>query len=354
MPLTADLSSIGENRMLGVWAETLRRRPDQANDIHEADAELVPLPGTGRLLALTTDTLAEEIALGFYTDPETIGWMAATMSLSDLAAVAAEPLGLLVAVTLPHGAGPEYQRGVAAGLDDACRAAGTWVLGGDTNFGASASLTTTAVGVVEAEQALRRVGCRPGEVVYASGRLGAGAVVAARAVAGAAAPLPARLLFRPRARIAEARLLSGFATACMDTSDGLVATLDQLSRLNQVGFEITMPCRRLLDPEASLACLALGVDPLLALAQPHGEFELVWTVAETDRERFERRARAGGLEPLALGRTVAEPVLRFTGDGARDVDAAQVRNLADEFGTDPRRYLEALATLLGPRAGAVA
>ena len=344
MPLTTSLDQIGENRLLDAWGRALRRHPAQANRMHETDAELLPLPGSGQLLALTTDTLAEEIALGFYTDPETIGWMAATMSLSDLAAVAAQPLGLLVAVTLPRGAGPDYQAQLAAGLDGACQAADTWVLGGDTNFGSDASVTTTAVGLVDAAHVLRRTGCGSGEVVYASGPLGAGATVAARALAGDA--LGSVPPFRPRARLAEARALVGFATACMDTSDGLIATLDQLSRLNGVGFEITAPLPQLLDRGALRTCQVLGLDPLVALAQPHGEFELIWTVPAGERARFERDARLGGFEPLVVGRTIAEPVIRLSGKPARTIDAARIRNLTDEVGSDPKAYVPALVAAL--------
>lgn len=341
MSLTAPLDAIGENRLLDAWGKALRRHPAQANRMHEADAELLPLPGTGRLLALTTDTLAEEIALGFYTDPETIGWVAATMSLSDLAAVAAEPLGLLAAVTLPRGASGDYQARLAAGLDGACKTARTWVLGGDTNFGADASVTTTAVGLVDEGKVLRRTGCGSGEVVYASGPLGAGATVAARVLTGAAGNP-----YRPVARIAEARRLVGYATACMDTSDGLIATLDQLSRLNGVGFEITALLPRLVESGALHTCQALGLDPLVALAQPHGEFELVWTVRGAHAERFEREARLEGFEPLVVGRTISEPVIRVCGEPPRTIDAARIRNLTDDVGSDPKAYVPALVAAL--------
>ncbi len=341
MPLNVPLDAIAENRLLDAWGKVLRRHPAQANRMHEADAELLPLAGTGHLLALTTDTLAEEIALGFYTDAETIGWMAATVSLSDLAAVAAEPLGLLAAVTLPRDAGPGWQAQLAAGLDAACAAVRTWVLGGDTNVGAQASVTTTAVGLVEDGRVLRRTGCGSGEVVYASGPLGAGATVAARVLTASAGPP-----FRPVARIAEARRLVGFATACMDTSDGLIATLDQLARLNGVGFEITAPLPRLVEHGALRACQGLGLDPLVALAQPHGEFELVWTVRAAHAERFEREARLEGFEPLVVGRTVEEPVIRLVGEPPRTIDAARIRNLTDELGGDPRAYVPALIEAL--------
>ena len=127
---------VAENRRLTRWAELLPRAPGQVGDVHETDAELVPL-GDGRLLALTVDTVAEEIALGLYREPETAGRIAVTAALSDLAAVGADPIGLLLSVTLPARDAESVQESVARGVAEAARDAGTWVLGGDTNEGAT-------------------------------------------------------------------------------------------------------------------------------------------------------------------------------------------------------------------------
>lgn len=346
MSIKPAMQMIAENRLLGRWAELLARRPDQPNQPHESDAELVPLPSGDKLLAVTVDTVAEEIALGFYREPETIGWMGATVSLSDLAAVGAQPLGLVVSVTLPHNQPASFQEGVARGLDAACHQAGTFVLGGDTNFAPSASITSCALGLVPAGQALVRTGCAPGEVVYATGPLGAGSAAAARALLDLPGELYREADYRPRARITEAQCLLGFATCCMDTSDGLVATLDQLMRLNGVGFELTRPLDALLEPRTRTVCEQLDTPPLLLLAAHHGEFELVFTVRADDQERFESHARSRGFAPIVLGRTLEKPVIRIAGDPPRLVDGARIRNLADEVGGDLTRYLAELSQIV--------
>jgi thiamine-monophosphate kinase len=346
MPLTDAMQMIAENRLLGRWSDLLERRPDQQNRPQETDAELVPLPDGRNLLCTTVDTIAEEIALGFYRDPETIGWMGATVSLSDLAAVGSQPLGLVVSVTLPKDCDPSFQEGIARGLNAACRAARTFVLGGDTNSGETASITSCALGLVPADRPLKRTGCRPGQLVYASGPLGAGSAAAARALLDIPAELYSEADYRPRARTGEAQHLYGFATACMDTSDGLVATLDQLMRLNRVGFELTAPPMDLLEPRSRRMCKQLGVPPLLFLAGHHGEFELVFTVPEEDRDRFESHARSRDFTPLLLGRTVADPVIRIAGDPPRAIDSARIRNLADEAGNDLTRYLMELTQIV--------
>jgi len=334
---------IAENRLLGQWEQLLERSPQQENRFGEADAELVPMPGSDRLLAVTIDTIAEEVALGFYRQPETIGWMGAVSSLSDLAAVGAEPIGLVVSVSLPASVDSALQRGIALGLAAACRAAGTFVLGGDTNQADRLSVTSCAVGTVSRDHALRRTGCRPGEVVYVTGPLGAGAAVAAASALDLPASIYDEAHFRPRPRLAEARLLAPFISAAMDTSDGLVATLDQLARLNGVGFAMH-DADLLLGPGARRVCEVLGAPPLAMLAAHHGEFELVLTVPTVACEQFETTASSAGHRPLRVGRTTAEPGLRF---GDTVVDGARIRNLADQAAGDVPGYISALLQLVG-------
>lgn len=341
--MTAILDFVGENRLLSGWNRRLDRCPRQQNRFGEADAELMPLSGNGGLLATTIDTIAEEIALGIYVHPETIGWMAAVSSLSDLAAVGAEPVGVVVSVSLPGSGDPTVQQGIADGLAAACRAAGTFVLGGDTNRAEHLSITSCAVGTVHRERALRRVGCMPGDVVYATGRLGAGAAVAAAALLGLPASVYEEKQFRPRPRLAEAQCAAPFASAAMDTSDGLVATLDQLARLNGVGFEIDAIGATLLEPGAERVCEALHVPPLAMLAAHHGEFELVLSVPEEACAHFEAVAFAAGHAPLRIGRTTADPILRF---GDTVLDGARIRNLANEAAHDVQRYFDTLLAIV--------
>jgi thiamine-monophosphate kinase len=332
-----------------VWREAQTKPADwqTLNRAHEADAELIPLPGGDLVLATTIDTIAEEISLGFFKSPETIGWMGGAVSLSDLAAVGAAPLGLVVSVTLPRGATPEFQAGIARGLDAACRAAGTFVLGGDTNSGDAAHITTAGIGVVPRGRVMTRVGCKAGDIVYATGPLGMGGAVAARALLDLPADLFAEADFRPTARVREASVIASFASSCIDTSDALVAALDQLARLNGVGFDIDAPLDALIAPRALAVAKAVGVDPLVLLAQHHGEFELVFTIPAARDAAFNEATASAGVVVLRLGvATGASPSLRFIADRPRQLDGARVRNLLDEVGGDVRVYLAALIDLV--------
>jgi thiamine-monophosphate kinase len=332
------LTEIRENRLLSRWADLLPRSSAQPHGAHESDAELLPLDGCGTL-ALTVDTVAEEVELGLYRQPVTVGRTAAVASLSDLAAVGADPLGLLLSVTLPPAARDAVQTEVARGVAEACREAGTFVLGGDTNSGPRLAAGTVGVGLVPAGVApLRRAGMRPGDLLFASGLLGLGGALAAVRWLAASADGFREEGYRPRVTIAVGRALRGIASACMDTSDGLLATLDQLSRLNGVAIRVERPLAELLCPEALAVARALGLPPFPLLASHHGEFELVFSVPEERSSWLE----ATGIRPILLGRAEEGTGLFVR---SRPVDGARVRNLLDETGGDVARYAQGLLAL---------
>jgi thiamine-monophosphate kinase len=344
-----DLTAINENRVIGCWTDIFSRCRNQLNGPHEADCELIPFPGSSALLALTTDTISEEIELEFYVDPETVGWMAATVSLSDLAAVGAAPLGLLVSVSLPYEHVEGLQEGIARGLEAACREAGTNVLGGDTNSSRYLSVTSTAVGVISREAVVLRIGCREGDALYATGRLGEGALAACKGLIACHDPFRNHL-FRPRARVREGRLLSRFASGCIDTSDGLIGALDQLARLNGVGFEVSGDIDAVVHSHALALSHRLNVDPLIMLAQPHGEFELVYTVTPERIAAFEDAADQNEIHLVRLGRTVSDPSILVAGRRLSLADTAAIRNLPDTTGRNARCYFDRLVALLSDRA----
>lgn len=329
------MDAVFENRLLARWAQLLPRRPDQLGAIHDADCELVPLDAD-TLLALTVDAVDEEIVAGLYDDPTTAGRLAAASSLSDLAAVGASPLGILLCVTLPSDDGAVLDE-VALGVAAACSAAGTFVLGGDTSIGSVLRVSCVGAGIVPRSRVLRRLGLRPGDRLYASGKLGAGAALAASKLLGVRGMREDT--FRPVPRLVHGRALGGIASACIDTSDGLVAAVDQLARLNRVAIDITTPLDALLVPAAVTLRARASVDAFTVLAAPHGELELVFGVPEERREALAAAAAAIGWEPLPIG-VVGEG--QGTSIDGRPFDGAAIRDLWREVGGDARRWLIAL------------
>lgn len=337
MRLTDD---VAENRRLTRWADLLPRAPGQRGGIHETDAELVPL-GDGRLLALTVDTVCEEIRLGLYRDPRTAGRLAAAAALSDLAAVGAEPLGLLLSVTLPSCDAGTVQEAVARGVAETTSAAGTFVLGGDTNEGDELSVGCTAAGTVPCGSELRRLGISPGHLLFSAGPLGLGAAVAASTLFSGGTLLPEPAL-SPPCRIAHGIALRGIASAAMDTSDGLLATLDQLARLNGVALQLTRPPEELLHSLALDVANRLFVPPLALLAAAQGEQELILSVPPQRLAALEAAARRLEWVPVPIGRAEAGSGVVVNGTS---FDGARARNLLGSSGGDLRVYASALVAM---------
>jgi len=333
------MTAVLEHFLIDRLAAALPRTPRQLNRIHESDAELVRLPGTDLILAVTTDALAEEIATGLYGDPAHIGWMLVMANASDLAAVGAEPLGLLLCESMPSGVAPAWVDALQRGIADAAVTVGLPILGGDTNTTAEVHLAATALGIVRGAPPLMRAGARAGDTLYTSGLLGAGGAFALARFVSDAAPAP----FRPVARLTEGRLLRGKATACMDTSDGAIATLDALMTRSAVGFRLDTPLERWTEPRAARAARAAGLQPWMLHAGPHGEFELLFTVPPEREAEVQAAAADIGWRPTRLGVAVREPELTMVFDGhPSTIDARRVRNLYARCGNDVRAYLAGL------------
>ncbi len=317
--------------------------PHRINGIHEADAEIVGLGGEGPFdLAITADAVSEEVESGLYADPRLAGWMLAMSNFSDLAAVGADPLGLMMIVSCPEKAEESFLDSLAEGVASACRSLGTYVLGGDTNRSDRLQLAGCAVGLVPRSVRLTRVGAEPGDRIYLTGPAGLGNVFAFLSLQN----LPGiRLdeLYRPVARITDGIFLRGWATSAMDTSDGLVHTLDTLMRLNKCRMIVETEWRRIIHSEALRVSGLCGFPPWLSLAAVHGEFELCFTVRKEREKLFLERAADAGLSPVAVGEVAAGTGVFFRKDGKLvPLDTARVRNMSETAGLNPRAYLRDL------------
>lgn len=336
---------VRENVLVQQLAGRFARSPLQLNALGESDAELIRLAGLDGPLAVTTDGIVEEIESGLYGAPYLIGWMTVMVNASDLAAVGAEPIGLLLNATLPLDLDAGFLDELGRGVAEACAACGMHVLGGDTNRSDALRTAATALGRVRDGAALTRRGCRPGDRLFASGPLGLGGAYALQRFRGRARP-EAEIAYRPVARLREGRQLRGVASAAIDTSDGALAAIDELMRLNEVGIRLERPVREILHPAADRAATFAALPAWVMLAGPHGEFELVFTVPVERVAAFRRSARAEGWNPLELGGVIEEPGLRMPLGGSEvEVDAARVRNLFDESEGDVERYLIELLRL---------
>jgi len=306
------------------------------------DAELIELsPADGWLLAVASDSVCEEIAAGLYAEPWLIGWMAVVSPVSDLAAAGAEILGVSLLMNLPRPLDPAVCEELARGAGDACRSLGTVTLGGDTSVSGELTVGACALGLVRRDRVITRCGAREGDAIYLTGPAGLGNAYALSRLDPSRTPQP--LEFRPRPPVELGGLIARHASCTIDTSDGVVAALDELARVSPVGFDVTARPEELLHVQAVQECQRRDLPPWLALVGCHGEFEVLFTVAPQREETFLEASRDQEFEPLRLGRAVARHGVALAWDGAASVlDSGWLRNRAATAAEDPRQYLDDL------------
>ena len=288
-------------RLLEIWG-------DQACGIGD-DAALVEIPH-GEQLVVSVDAAVENIHFRreWFT-LEDIGYRSTMAALSDLAAMAATPRGMLLSLVLPVGSEGDVDA-IARGVGAAAARAQCPILGGNLSRGFELSLSTTVLG--SATNPLRRSGARRGDALYVTGFLGAPNQALNELKAGRLPSPDAMARFaRPCARIDEARwLLDAGATACVDISDGLQADCSHIESASGVSCLIDL---------SAIPC-SEGISPAEALTSGE-EYELLVTMP-------------GGTEPDVAGfqRLFGIPLTRI---GVVDAPAAVIHRVSsgwDHFG----------------------
>lgn len=332
------LNEILENKIINNLINDFERSPVQLNKPHESDAEIIQLDNLK--LAITTDSISEEISTGLYDDSYLIGWMIVTVNISDLAAVGAKPIGILISEIIPKEFSAENLIQLQRGISDACKEYGTFVFGGDTNESEKLVLTGTAIGIINSDKILSRVGCNVGDTLYSSGKLGVGN---AYAISKLISKTESFDNYKPVAQIKTCKIISNYASVCMDTSDGLISTLDQLMRLSGVGFELTENPELFIDEEALSYSKKLNIPSWLLFAGQHGEFELVFTIPQKLKKAFLEEADKNGFEPIELGEVIPEKEIRINlYDKSIPINSGFIRNLPFEAKGDVNHYLKLL------------
>jgi len=297
-----------------VIAPTSCRREDVLLGIGDDGAVLAPPPGHS--LVVVADTLVA----GRHFPPDfsaaDIGYRAAAVNLSDIAAMGATPLWATLALTLP-GSDVDWVRGFAAGLAAALAPTATALVGGDTTRG-PLTVTVQIIGSLPAGSALTRAGARPGDLVHVSGTLGDAA-----AGLGAWPPPPSRSsavehvlarFTRPTPRLALGEALRGLASSCVDVSDGLLADVGHLATGSGVAIELdaarlplSVPLRECCNPPTALRHALTGGD----------DYELCFTVPPSALPRLQ--ALAGpDIPPLScIGHVRAGAGVRVLGGDGR-------------------------------------
>jgi len=252
-------------KMAERWRSVARGLGDDCAFLEAGDAQL----------AVSIDLSIEDVHFRrAWLSPHEIGFRAAAGALSDLAAVAAEPLAVLLSLGAPEQEPESTLHAVADGVGEAVRHAGAAIVGGDLSRAPVLVVDCCVIGRTSAP--VRRGGARPGNVLVVTGSLGGPRAALAAWQAGREPSPDARHRFaHPEARHGAAKYLASLgARAMIDLSDGLGGDLLHLLAASGVGARLDadkVPIHPAAQREARLAG-----EPAWAFAVRGGEdYELL-------------------------------------------------------------------------------
>jgi thiamine-monophosphate kinase len=333
--MDAALGSLGERTILeNIVIPRLSRSAWGVAGIGDDCAE-IPAPPRDRMMLVTTDPCPNPLVFELADrDYWHYGNMTILINVSDLAAMGADPSGIVISTVMPNDMPVrEYVRY----LDGLVEAADEWscpIVGGNIKDGSEFTSTGTAFGTVEPGNIMRRTGAAPGDVVCVIGEMGLfwAAVLQQLTPGGIAVSAESsaalwRALYRPIPRLTEGRLLaqSRVVTACMDASDGVGACLTELGERN--GLDIVIDGDSLVPHVAVTEVAAqLGVDSR-KLMLAWGNWELVFTARPESAKLLQVLAAEQGFPFSVIGTTCAGSGKVWTAVGGAP---RQVANFASE------------------------
>ena len=296
---------LGPGREFDLVRSMLARWGTLATGIGD-DAALVDIP-IGERLVVSTDASVEDVHFRrAWLSPREIGWRATAAALSDLAAMAAKPRGLLIALTLPDSWIGDLES-LADGIGDAARDSATPIVGGDISRGQQLGITCTVLGSTATPA--RRSAVLPGDYLYVTGFLG-GPATALRAFTRGESMDPAirERFARPRPRLSEGLWLAQHGVRAMiDISDGLASELRHLATASALELRIDVdriPVMRGCDVRDATGG---GEEYELVVASPHA----------LDANDF-ARTFALPLSEIGRARQAATPVVTARRRGSKD------------------------------------
>lgn len=276
-------------------------------------------PRPGMQLAVSSDMLVAGTHFFADAEPFLLGWKTAAVNISDIAAMAAEPRWITLALSLPT-VDEVWVAALAAGFHACCKTFRVDWVGGDTTRG-PLNLCATIFGEVPQGKAVRRDGAQPGDEIWVSGEPGLAALGLAQLNASLVLPEAWQTacimrLHKPTPRVELGLALRGVASAMIDVSDGLLGDLAHILERSRVGAVIDDASLGLFAAHEACSDSERARQAVLAGGD---DYELLFTAAPQDTTRITTLAKNAGIAVRRIGRIVAETGLSLAENAGETV-----------------------------------
>ena len=244
-------------------------------------AVYVTPPGYDQVIS--TDTMVE----GIHFTKETmsfsdVGYRICAVNFSDMAAMGAEPVALVLSLALPKDLPLEDLENCYHGIRECCRKYSVNLLGGDMTASlGGVILTGTVVGIVPSDRAVKRSGAQVGDVVFVTETVGDSAAGLAAILHQCDTDFPGltKRHRSPEAQIQLGKILrEAGATSLNDISDGLSQELNEIAAASRVIINLDKDKIPLSEETIRLG-KRLGTDSLNWAFTGGEDYELAGTIS---------------------------------------------------------------------------
>lgn len=273
----------------------------------------------GGVLISSTDMIIEGVHFTSETPPERIGKKAVVTNLSDLAAMGAEPLGLVYSFGSPGEKEVSFVSRLLEGMNSTAREYNTYILGGDMNEAPQVIISGTGFGKSKEGEFLLRSGAKPGDLIGITGELGLATAATKAFLEGITLEDKETLkkaLLDPVARVNEGITLSknGHVNSAIDITDGLASNLWQISRMSKAGLVVDydkIPVNQAVIDFAKEENVDL--DNLILYGGE--DFELLFTAGPEAWETLEKEFEKLETKITKIGEVNSEETVKIKRDG---------------------------------------
>jgi thiamine-monophosphate kinase len=316
-----------------------KEHPLQINKLNSSDCEVIKIGD--KFLVTNLDTLSEEVELGLYKDPKTIGRVAAISCLSDLAACGVKPLQIMQSVTWARNYTQTQKNELQIAYSSVLELHDIQLSGGDTSEGPFTTVSSMAQGICPTPP-ISRLGANVGDFICLLGKLGDGPALAISFLLGLSKQAFSEENYNPQAHLEDGVTLSNLASAVIDTSDGVMTALNHLKNINTIEFNLDLD-------GASYSKNALQfikdheIEKVLLWIVEHGDYQLLATIPAQNLE--EAKSQIEGLS--VIGRVTDKKISTInTGKGNLELNLTELCQSLFDRRHNPSEHLIELNTSL--------
>jgi len=253
-------------------------------------------------LVATSDLLLEKSHFPKEMSYFQMGWKVVVVNVSDLAAMGANPTGILINLAIPPELKLSYFDEIIDGILNACHEYNIPLVGGDTNQADQIIISGTALGKVEKTKAIKKSGFKEGDLIAITGELGLAALgfeilkeeniktikdgLKNKQISQEIVDLAIEKALKPEAKLDEGVALNQFVSSATDITDGLASELYELYNADKINNRDSNLGLRIYEEKIATEPIfkeiykvskILNKDPLDLVLHVGEDFELLFT-----------------------------------------------------------------------------